>query len=355
MRTNTLLFIIVIILVAIGVIMVFSSSSIYAQEKYKDSLYFLKKQLLWAALGLIALLVTMQFDYEVFRIWARPVILISLGLLILVLFPRFSRVAGGARRWLIWGKLSFQPGELAKFALVFYLADFCSRKGRILRKFSFSTLVPFILAALFFVLLIKQPDFGTGLVIVFTTGAILFLGGMRIKHLFVSLFLILPLIFLLIFSVGYRRQRFHDFFNPSSNYQTKQSLIALGSGGWKGVGLGKSSQKLFYLPGAQTDFIFSITGEETGLIGGGLIVLLYLGLILCVFRIARRAPDNFGYLLSLGFGILLTLQVIINLGVVMGLLPTKGTPLPFISVGGSALFFNLLAIGMVLSVAREGH
>ncbi len=358
MKTNVLLFIIVIILVAIGIVMVFSSSGIYAQEKRQDALYFLKRQFLWAVLGLIFLFITLQSDYGIFRALGKPAVLISLALLILVFFPQFSRVAGGARRWLSLGSLSFQPAELAKLSIVIYLADFCSRKKNFLRKFSLSTLVPFVLVSLIFILLLRQPDLGTGIVIIFTAGIILFLGGMKFKYLLGALFLVLPLIFILIFTVGYRRERLMAFLNPaekieSANYQTKQSLIALGSGGWKGVGLGKSSQKLFFLPGAQTDFIFSIIGEETGFVGGGFILLLYLGLIICIFRIALRAPDNFGYLLSSGIGVLLMLQVIINLGVAMGLLPTKGTPLPFISVGGSALLFNLLAIGMVLSVAKQ--
>ena len=358
-RTNVFLFIIIITLVAIGVIMVFSTSGIYAQQTHQDHLYFLKRQLLWAALGLAALLITMRFEYGTFRAWSKPMLFLSAGLLVLVLCPQFGRLAGGARRWLSWKSLSFQPGEFAKLAMVLYLADFCSRKKKKLQKFSIPVLLPFILSALFFLLLIKQPDFGTGLVIILLTGGILFLAGMRIKYLLTALLLILPLIFILIFSVGYRRQRFLSFINPGAensavSYQTKQSLIALGSGGWKGLGLGKGLQKLFYLPGAQTDFIFSIIGEEAGFIGAGFVLLLYLGMAISIFRIALVAPDNFGYLLSLGVGILLLLQVAINLGVVTGLLPTKGTPLPFVSLGGSALFCNLVAIGMVLSVAKQG-
>ena len=359
-RINLFLFFTAVILVAIGIIMVFSSSGIYAEEKWEDSLYFLKKQFFWMALGFIALFLTFQSDYGIFKSWSKIGVLISLILLILVLFPQFSRVAGGARRWLSFKGLSFQPGEMAKLAIVLYLADFCSRKGKFLRKLSFSTFVPFILAGIFFLLLLKQPDFGTGLVIILTSGAILFLAGMRPKYITVSLLVILPLILILIFSVGYRRERFLAFLEPDKdatgiNYQTRQSLIALGSGGLKGVGLGKSLQKLFYLPGAQTDFIFSIIGEETGFIGASFILLLYLGLIFSIFRIGVHAPDNFGYFLSLGIGVLLMLQVVINLGVVMGLLPTKGTPLPFISQGGSALFFNLLGLGMILSVGRQAH
>ncbi len=340
--------------------MVFSTSGIYVQGKCQDSLHFLKRQLLWAGLGFLALVTAMHFDYGFFRRFSKLAVLISLALLILVLFPQFGRLAGGARRWLGWRGLSFQPGELAKLSLVLYLADFCSRKGKVLARFSFRSLIPFILISVFFLLLIKQPDFGTGLVIIFTAGSILFLGGMRIKYLLTAAFIIAPLLFMLIFSVGYRRERFLAFLNPGEentavSYQTKQSLIALGSGGWKGVGLGKGLQKLFYLPGSRTDFIYSIIGEETGFIGTAFILLLYLGLFLSIFRVSIRAPDKFGSLLSLGIGVLLTLQVVINLGVVMALLPTKGTPLPFISVGGSALFFNLLAVGMVLSVARQGQ
>jgi len=355
MKTNTLLFIIVTILIAVGILMVFSSSSIYAQEKHKDSLFFLKKQLLWAVTGLMFLFLALQCDYGIFQKWSILLLFISLALLVLVLFPQFSRVSGGAQRWLCLGKLSFQPGELAKFALVFYLADFCSRKDRILRKFSFSTLVPFVIVALIFTLLMFQPDFGTGIIIIVIAGIILFLAGMRFKYLLTVLLLVVPLVIMLVLFVPYIRDRLVKFLNPELSYHARQSLIALGSGGLKGVGLGKSSQKLFFLPAAQTDFIFSIIGEETGFIGGAFVILLYLGLLICVFRIAVRAPDKFGYLLSLGIGILLILQVIINLGVVMNLLPITGTPLPFISVGGSALFFNLLAVGIVLSVAKQGQ
>ncbi len=352
------IFVVSAILLAIGVIMVYSSSAIYAYERMGDSLLFLKRHILFLAMGSLGALLSMSFDYRRIRNYSRLIVLFCIILLVLVLVPSLGSQAGGARRWLKLWNFSFQPSELAKLGLIIYLADFLSRKGPDINKF-LSTLLPLLMVAgTMMGLTLLQPDLGTAIVIASFALILLFAAGVRWGYIF-SLFAVsLPILYLSIYRVPYRWRRIKIFLNPwqdprGTGFQIIQSFLALGSGGLFGVGLGMSKQKLFYLPEAHTDFIFSIIGEELGLVGTLSVTILFAILIWQGMRIAFKARDSFGEFLSLGIVSMIALEVIINIGVTIGALPTKGLPLPFISYGGSALVFHMIAIGLLLNVAKS--
>ena len=280
-------------------------------------------------------------------------------LLICVLVPPFSHAAGGAKRWLQLGPLSFQVSELAKFTLIVYLADFLSRKPlSTLQNFWKGFLPPALMLGVFLGLILLQPDLGTVIAIGLVAVILFYLGRARMVFLLASFLAALPALTLLLFRVPYRRRRILAFLDPWDDpqgigFQIIQSFIALGSGGLHGLGLGQSRQKLFYLPEAHTDFIFSIIGEELGLIGTLAICFLFFVFLVLGIRIAVKALDLFGCLLASGIVSMICLQAIINIGVVTGSLPTKGLPLPFISFGGSSLLINLVSIGVLLNIAKQ--
>lgn len=345
------------VLVGLGLIMVYSASSILAMKAYGDFYFFIKRQLLWAVLGFGALWLLAQYPYPRLRPWVKPVLLVcGLCLLAVAFFP-VGKTAGGARRWLALGPLSFQPAELLKIAIVLYLADALARKEDKLDSWTEGFLPPLLVVGGFAGLLLLQPDLGTAVIVAAVSLALMYAAGVRFTHLLSLLLLALPVVFYLVFQVDYRRRRLDAFLDPwqeplGKGFQVIQSFLALGSGGLWGRGLGESQQKLFYLPAPHTDFIFSIVGEELGFAGTLGLMLLFGFLIWKSFSIARRCPDRFGKLLAGGLALMLGLQVVVNLGVATGLFPTKGTPLPLISTGGSSLFFTLAGIGMLLSVSR---
>lgn len=354
-----ILFFVTMALLCLGVVMVFSASMVLSQAYYQDSFYFLKKQATWAGLGVVVLVAFSFFNYRNLRFLAFPGLILSLSLLVLVLIPGVGKIAGGARRWLAFGPVSFQPAEMAKVALVLFLAVSLPQRRRRIRSFSDGLLPYFLLLALIFGLINKQPDLGTALMIGGVFFLIIFVAGARKRHLIlislVSIFLIYSLVKL--GPYRYQYQRLMAFKNPTddiqnTDYQSWQSLLALGSGGLEGVGLGKSKQKFRYLPQPHTDFIFAIIGEELGFLGAIVVITLFLIFAWRGFRIAFLSPNLFSSLLALGITSQIVLQALVNFGVVAGALPVTGIPLPLISFGGSSLVFTLVGIGILLNISQ---
>ncbi|MFA5114512.1 MAG: putative lipid II flippase FtsW [Candidatus Omnitrophota bacterium] len=354
------LFNVTIILISIGLIMIYSASSIYAWERYSDSFFFLKRHLSFVMIGVALAFLVMSVDYRRLRPYARSLLLISLLLLVLVLIPGLGREISGARRWFRFRLLSFQPSELASIALIIYVADFIARRGSMIKSFWRGFLPPVIVIGAVLCLILLQPDLGTVIALGSVVFLMLFISGVKVSYLLSLVLLSLPALYLLVFSVPYRRMRILAFLNPwadpkGSGFQIIQSQIALGSGGLFGTGLGHSRQKLFYLPAAHTDFIFSIIGEELGLLGTMAVIILFIIFIQQCLKILKNTRDRFGYFLALGLTLMICLKAIINIGVSCGLLPTKGLPLPFISYGGSSFIFDIISVGILMNIARTGE
>ena len=336
--------------------MVFSSSAAYTEQN--DSFYFLKRQVLWCLLGTGLLLITKNLDYHNLHQYTYPIMIFTFLLLIVVMFPEFSKKVGGARRWLAFGGFSFQPSELAKFTLVLFIAKSLVKRADKLRNFAYGYLPNLIVLGFFFIPIFFQPDFGTVMVILAVTFTMLFIAGLRKKFLFASILAIIPIVASAILFAEYRTRRIIAFLNPwedpsGAGFQAVQSFYAFGRGGFWGAGLGESSQKLYRLPEAHTDFIFSVIGEELGFVGTTAIVLLFLIFIWRGFLTAYQAKDPFGTHLATGLTLLIGLQAFINLGVASGLLPTKGLTLPFISMGGSSMLVTMLSVGVILNISEQ--
>ncbi len=349
------IFLITFILICIGVVMIYSASSIYVWEKLGDSNFYLKKQILYLGIGFILALIAMAFDYRILQKYAKIIFGISLFLLILVLVV--GKEIGGARRWFRIFGFSFQPSELAQVGLIVYLADFISRNKNLIHNFWRGFLPPMIALAAMASLILMQPDLGGTVSLIAIAFIMLFVAGVRLSNLGFCILSALPALHFLIFNVPYRKARILAFLNPwldprGSGFQIIQSQIALGSGGLFGLGIGQSRQKLFYLPAAHTDFIFSIIGEELGLLGTLLIIVLFIAFIWQTSLISRYANDIFGKFLSLGIISMIALKACINIGVSIGFLPTKGLPLPFISYGGTALVIDMICVGLLLNISR---
>ena len=352
------LFLVTAILLAIGTVMIYSSSSAFAYELYGSSAYFLKRHLLFMLVGLIAAVALMSFDYGKLKNFTKPFLLFSILLLIAVFIPGIGRAAGGARRWISLGPISFQPSEIAKMALVFYAADVLARKQSEIKDFLYGLLPLMMALGACMVLILLEPDLGTAIALACLIIIMAFIAGVDIKQLLSMTIPGLIAIIGLIAMKPYRIKRIMAFWNPwndprGSGFQIIQSMIAMGTGGLFGVGLAHSKQKLFYLPEAHTDFIFSIIGEELGLVGTLGTVLLFAIFIWLGFRIAYSARDLFGQFLAFGLVTMLALQVIINIAAVTGSIPTKGMPLPFISSGGTSLVYSLASVGLLLNIAKH--
>ncbi len=344
-------------LISIGVIWIFSSSGIYALQELGDPAYFLKRHVLFLGIGFILTFAVMAMDYRRLQYIAKPLILFTIFLLILVLIPHIGKASSGARRWFKIGFFSFQPSEFAKLALMIYISDFLARKQNRVGNFFEGFLPVIIIMGIISVLIVKQPDLGNAVLVACISLVMLFIAGAKLKHIFIVGVAVSPFLYFLVVKVPYRMQRILAFIDPWKDcngigFQLSQSQIALGSGGIFGVGLGKSMQKLFYLPAAHTDFILSIIGEETGLVGTLVVIFLFIAFIWQGARIAKRTLDPFGYFLSVGIVVMLGMQALVNIGVSIGALPTKGLPLPFISYGGSALIFNMISVGLLLNISR---
>jgi cell division protein FtsW len=351
------LFTVILILVFLGLVMVFSASAVMAKERYGSAYYFLLRQVGWAAGGLVAMVVAMKIDY---RRYKHPGVVFSvLGLTTLMLISVFFLDrAHNTHRWIHFSGFSFQPSEVAKVAIILFLAFFLENRISSMNDWR-NTLLPAVLPTLMFLgLIVFQPDLGTAIACAAITACMLFVAGVDLRWFgYATLASLLPLYFL-IFHVAYRRDRILAFLNPYSDPQGKgfhmiQSLIAVSTGGMTGLGFMEGKQKLFYLPEPHTDFIFAVTAEELGLLGS-LVVLLLFGIFLWRgVRTAVRTQDTFGRLLAVGITSMVVVQAFINISVVLGIMPTKGIPLPFVSYGGSSLFVTLACVGVLLNITKQ--
>jgi cell division protein FtsW len=349
----------VLFLVGIGIVMVYSASSAIAMKKFGSDYYFLKKQAVFAVIGICALVACRHIPYTVYRPLAYPLLALSILLLAAVLLSPFGVTAGGSSRWLRLGPIRFQPSEFARLALIVYLAYSMERKADRIGEFSIGFLPHVVVLGVLSVLVLKQPDFGSAAILAFLTWLMMFVGGVKLTYLLSSCVLGVVAGAYVITHAGYRARRLMSFLDPwqyssDAGYQIVHSLMAFGSGGWWGAGIGNGVQKLFYLPEPHTDFIFSVIGEELGVAGVLLIILLYLLIVWKGIRIARHAPDLFGCFLAVGLTAALALQICINMGVTLGLLPTKGLTLPFLSYGGTSLVLNMATVGILMNIAAAG-
>ncbi|HHV72720.1 MAG TPA: stage V sporulation protein E [Clostridia bacterium] len=351
------MFLTVITLLSIGVVMVFSASQVTAFVRNGDCYYYLKRQLLWSLIALGVMVVVMKIDYWIIKKFSKLIFFGSFLLLIAVLIPGIGRESHGASRWIPLGSFSLQPSEIAKFALIIYVSLLLEKKQAQIGSFFKGLLPVLLIAGVVGGLILLQPDLGTAFTAMATVGVMLFAAGAKFGHLLGLAASALPLLYIAITSEDYRKRRFLAFLDPWSDpldtgFHIIQSLYALGSGGLFGVGLGRSRQKLFYLPEQHTDSIFAIIGEELGFIGVTFVVLLFFLFAWRGYKIAITAPDFFSSMLAVGVTSLITFQAIINMGVVTASLPVTGIPLPLISYGGSSLLFTLAGVGILLNISR---
>ncbi|MDR3564945.1 MAG: stage V sporulation protein E [Negativicutes bacterium] len=352
-----IIFFTVIALLGLGVVMVYSSSAVSAYVNFDDSYYFLKRQIIWVALGLLAMFFTMSIDYHVWRRLAKPIMLVTLILLVLVLVPGLGKVVNGARRWLGFGSLYLQPSEIAKLSMVLFSAESLTKNQDKMTSFLKGLLPQLLMLLLVFGLILKEPDLGTALAISGTVFVLLFTAGAKISHLASMGFAGVAGIITAIIVEPYRLRRLLAFSDPWSDpldtgYHIIQSLYAIGSGGLFGVGLGRSREKFLYLPEPHTDFIFAILGEELGFIGTVTVIILFFLFAWRGLRIAISAPDIYGSVLAAGLTTMIVVQALMNIAVVTASMPVTGIPLPFISFGGSALIFTLAGVGILLNISR---
>ncbi len=346
------------ILVAIGIVMIYSSSSIYALDRMGDSAYFLKRQLLYLIMGGALGYACFKQDLNHLRPYSKKILIGCIVLMVMVLIPHVGQSINGARRWFKVLGFSFQPSEFLKLALIFYMADFLDRKRDSLTDLRHTVMPGLVVLGLCAGLVFVQPDLGTAITLAAVTILLFFVAGFKLTYLGFMILAALPALAYAMLSKAYRRKRILAFLNPWEDprgvgFQIIQSFLALGSGGLFGVGLGRSQQKLFYLPESHTDFIFSIIGEELGFIGTSSIVILFILLIISGMVIVFRCRSFFTQLMCMGLVGLIGLECVINIGVTLGALPTKGLSLPFISYGGSALIGNMMVTGLILNIARQ--
>jgi len=348
----------VIILVFIGTLMVYSSTALMSMRKYDNGFYYLWKHLFTVFAGTVTMLILSRIDFEKIRPLVYVLIGVSLLMLLCVFVPGIGIEANGAKRWLRLWPTTFQPSELAKVVMVIFLADYMDKNIHRMREFKYGILIPVGVMLVFQIIIILQPDFGAVMSLGILTVCLLILGGARLRHVGLLLLISLPVIYALVFSSAYRMKRIMCFTDPwkdpfGCGFQLVQSFIAFGSGNLFGVGLGESRQKLYFLPEVHTDFIFSIIGEELGLVGVFTVVGVFVWLFIKGIKLAARTEDPFGYFLTIGLTMMIGVQAIINFAVSTGLMPTKGLPLPFISYGGSALLINMAAAGILLNIAQR--
>jgi cell division protein FtsW len=351
------LFAVTVALLGLGLVMVWSASSGLSQERYGNAYHFVVRQVVWACVGLVCMVAAMRLDYRKLRHPAvvYSVVVVTTVLLIAVLF---MRPVNDTHRWLRFGELSLQPAELAKLATILFLAYHLERRGERINDFLPSLFPVLLLLGWFAFLVFIQPDLGTAATLGLIGCVMLFLAGVRLRYFAALGVVAVPLMVKAVMMAAYRRDRIEAYLNPwsdarGSGYQIIQSLIAVGTGGVTGVGLMEGRQKLFYLPYPYSDFIFAVIGEELGLIGATVVLAGFVLLLWRGVRAAWNAPDPFGTYLAAGLTLSIVLQALINVSVVLGLLPTKGIPLPFISAGGSSLLFTLVSVGLILNVSQH--
>ncbi len=356
LRYDPVLLGVVLVLTMFGVVMVYSASAVYAGARLGDANWFFRRQAIGALIGVAALIVVLKLGPRRLEALALPLLFISLALLLLLHLPGIGHSAGGARRWIRIGAVTFQPSELAKIALVLWLARSLARKQERIRLFSVGFLPHVFMLAVFGVLFMLEPDFGTAVLLAAVTFALLFVAGAPLSYLLAVVAAAAPVAAVLVWKSPYRIQRVLTFLDPwkdprGHGYQTVESLLGFGAGGAFGVGLGESHQKLFFLPAAHTDFILSIVGEELGFAGVASVLLLFALLVWRGIKAAHAAPDAFGCWLALGLTLLLAVEALVNAGMALALLPTKGMALPFVSYGMSSVIASCIAAGMILSVS----
>ncbi|RJQ20256.1 MAG: putative lipid II flippase FtsW [Nitrospiraceae bacterium] len=348
------------ILLGIGIFMVYSSTALMSTKKYGSGFHYLWNHLFTVAVGVTAMVLLSRLDYQRLRPLVKVLLAVGLVLLALVFVPGIGISANGARRWLRLWPTTFQPSEFVKLVMVIFLADYMDRNIHRMKDLRYGILIPMAVMLVFQGIIIKQPDFGAVMSLGILTMTLLILGGVRMRYIGAMALCALPLVYIAVTSSSYRMKRVMCFTDPwkdplGCGFQLVQSFIAFGNGGLTGLGIGGSKQKLYFLPEVHTDFIFSMIGEETGLIGAVIVVALFLWLFIMGLKVAGRAKDPFSYFLTVGLTMMIGVQVIINFAVTTGLMPTKGLPLPFISYGGSALLMNLAAVGILISISRNNE
>jgi cell division protein FtsW len=348
----------VIALAAVGAVMVYSASAMTAHQRLGDQFHYLKRQLVAGGIGLTLMVVALRLGYRRDSALAYPLLGVAFVLLLLVLIPGIGKVAGGARRWIDFGFLRFQPAEAAKVALVLYLARSLSRKQDRVQDFTIGFLPHMVVTGLMAGLVLLERDLGTVVIMGMVLFTMLFAAGVLVRYLLGAVVLLAPVFWYLVASTPYRLQRFLAYLDPwghrdGAGFQLVESLLGIGNGGWLGQGLGEGKGKLYYLYAAPTDFIAAVIAEETGLLGVAVVLALYAVLVWRGLRAARRASEPFGCYVAVGLSTLVGAQALVNFAVVFGLLPTKGLTLPFISYGGSSLMTLLGAMGILLSVSAD--
>lgn len=350
------LLLVTILLVAVGVTMVYSSSALLATEKYGDSYLFLKKQLLFVVVGFGLMFLALKTPYKIYQKLTYPILGVTMIALVLTFIPGLNAEVGGVARWIKFGKFTVQPSEFAKPAIIIFLAYSLAKKANKIKTFTIGYLSNVMIVSAVVLLVLAGRDFGSAMLIALISGILLFIAGVRYTYLFASVLASLPVIYVAVASVEYRRKRILAFLDPwadryGSGFQMIQSFVAFSQGGVLGQGLGGGRQKLFYLPEAHTDFIASVLGEELGLVGVVTVILLFVVYAYRGFRISLHAPDLFSRYLAMGISLFISLQAILNFLIVMGFFPTKGMVLPFVSYGGSAMLTMLFATGILLNIS----
>ena len=357
LKSDKLLFLSTLLLVCSSVVMVYSASAVLAMDRYQQAYHFLFKQGTWALLGVCLLLTAMQVDYR--KLKQPTVIWTALGLSAVALVAvLFGPPINGTRRWFGIAGVGVQPSELAKLAVILFTAAILERRMNRIDEVSYSLLPVAVVAGGVSGLILLEPDFGTALTVLLIAGSMVFAAGLSYRYLFGVVVTLVPLLYVILASADYRRRRLLAFLDPwddplGDGFQIIQSQIAVGTGGVFGQGLMGGVQKLFYLPYPHTDFIYAVIAEETGLIGATVILLCFCVITWRGLRVAALAPDRFGALLALGLTTMIALQAFVNISVVLGLMPTKGIPLPFVSAGGSSLLVSLLSMGVLLNISQH--
>ncbi|MFN7916038.1 MAG: putative lipid II flippase FtsW [Vicinamibacterales bacterium] len=357
LKSDPVLFLATVTLVGLSIIMVWSASAVVAMERYQQPYLFLTKQMMWSGLGLAAMMTGASLDYHLFKqervIWA------GLGLVALCLIAvLFSPPVNNARRWFSVGGLGIQPSELAKLIAIFFIASMLERRMHRINEVGYALLPIGLVVGLLVGLILLEPDFGTSMSLALIAGVMVFGAGLSYLYVLGAAALAIPAGLLVMFGAAYRRARFTAFLDPwadpqGTGFQLIQSLIAVATGGVTGRGLMQGVQKLFFLPEPHSDFIYAVISEELGLIGATAVLICFCVITWRGLRVASNAPDTFGAFLALGLTTMISVQALVNISVVLGLLPTKGIPLPFVSAGGSSLIINLLGMGVLLNVSRH--
>ncbi|MGE0593730.1 MAG: putative lipid II flippase FtsW [Vicinamibacterales bacterium] len=357
LKSDKVLFTASVLLVCLSIVMVYSASVVLAMDRFDQPYLFLVKQVLWSVLGMAVLAVAMRVDYRIYRnehfVWAA---LAVVGLMLFAVL--FASPVNGTRRWFGMGGLGIQPSELAKIVAVLFTAVVLERRMHRIDELSYSLLPVAIVVGGMVGLILLQPDFGTSMSLLLIVGAMVFAAGLQYRYFVATVAATVPLLYVVLVSAPYRRERLLAFWNPDADpqgagFQIIQSLIAVGTGGITGRGLMDGVQKLFYLPEPHTDFIYAVIAEELGLVGASVVLGCFCVIAWRGLRIAMRAEDTFGAFVAIGLTTMIAMQALINMSVVLGLMPTKGIPLPLVSAGGSSLLINMLGIGMLLNISQH--